>query len=86
MQASRSLCHAEVVAFLASCASEGGGYGGGPGQLAHLAVAYAAVATLVTLGAPEALDSVDRRRMWSFLVAMCRSPAQGGGMHVCAGQ
>lgn len=34
----------------------GGGFGGGPYQLAHLAPTYAAVAALVTLGGEAALD------------------------------
>jgi protein farnesyltransferase subunit beta len=50
----------EVVAFLAACRHPGGGYGGGPGQMAHLAPTYAAVCALLTLGGPAALDSIDR--------------------------
>lgn len=33
----------QVVAFLAKCQHAQGGFGGGPGQLAHLAPTYAAV-------------------------------------------
>lgn len=36
--------------FLLSCQAEGGGFGGGPGQLAHLGTTYAATAALASLG------------------------------------
>lgn len=55
------LCHVlQVVAFLSSCQHPEGGYGGGPGQLAHLAPTYAAVSALLTLGGQEALTSINR--------------------------
>jgi prenyltransferase beta subunit len=54
------LTHTQVVAFLSSCQHPQGGYGGGPGQMAHLAPTYAAVSALVTLGGNEALASIDR--------------------------
>jgi protein farnesyltransferase subunit beta len=47
---------ADIVQFLQRCQDPGGGFGGGPGQLPHLAPSYAAVATLVTLGSHEALE------------------------------
>ena len=50
----------QVVAFLNSCQHPEGGYGGGPGQLAHLAPTYAAVSALLTLGGEDALGSIDR--------------------------
>lgn len=50
----------QVTAFLSSCQHPQGGYGGGPGQLAHLAPTYAAVSALLTLGGQEALGSIDR--------------------------
>ena len=37
-----------------------GGFGGGPGQIAHLAPTYAAVNALVVIGTPDALSIVDR--------------------------
>ena len=48
-------------------------------------MSYAAVATLLTLGTQGALQSIDRKGMWRFLLSMCRSREEGGGMHVCAG-
>jgi protein farnesyltransferase subunit beta len=50
----------QVTAFLSSCQHPEGGYGGGPGQLAHLAPTYAAVSALLTLGGQEALSSINR--------------------------
>ncbi|KAK9804940.1 hypothetical protein WJX73_001089 [Symbiochloris irregularis] len=75
----------DIVAFLQSCQAKGGGYGGGPRQLPHLAPSYAAVASLVTLGDPAALASVDREGMLTFLESMAQDPQQGGGFQVCPG-
>ena len=70
----------DVIHFLKCCQDPRGGYGGGPMQLAHLAPTYAAVAALVTLGSPEALDSIDRPAMFEFLKRMCIPPERGGGI------
>lgn len=45
---------------LRRCQHRGGGFGGGPGQLPHLAPSYAAVNALVILGGPDALAWIDR--------------------------
>jgi protein farnesyltransferase subunit beta len=37
-----------------------GGFGGGPGQISHAAVTYAAVNALATIGTKEAYDLIDR--------------------------
>lgn len=74
-----------IVAFLARCQDAAGGFGGGPGQLPHLAPTYAAIATLVTLGSHEALALIHRSGIWSFLRRMVRPPCQGGGFHLCEG-
>ncbi|KAK3165379.1 hypothetical protein QOZ80_1AG0032430 [Eleusine coracana subsp. coracana] len=50
----------DIVDFLARCQDKDGGYGGGPGQLPHLATTYAAVNTLVTIGSERALSSINR--------------------------
>lgn len=52
---------------------ETGGYGGGPGQLAHLATTYAAVNALVTLSSEDALQSIDRAKLKHFLQSMKKS-------------
>ena len=49
-----------VVQFLSRCQDKNGGFGGGPGQLAHLAPTYAAVLSLCILGTQEAFDCIDR--------------------------
>lgn len=74
---------AAVVGFIARCADPaGGGYCGGPwpGQLAHLAPTYAAVNTLVTIGTPAALASLDRAALRRFLLRM-QQPDGSFAMH-----
>ncbi|KAL6994330.1 protein farnesyltransferase [Sarracenia purpurea var. burkii] len=53
-----------------------GGYGGGPGQLPHLATTYAAVNSLITLGGHKALSSINRGKLYMFLLKM--KDASGG--------
>ena len=74
-----------IAAFLSSCQSPDGGFGGGPQQLPHLAPTYAALAALTELGQPEALAMVDRRGVAAFIERMALSPEQGGGFRVCDG-
>jgi protein farnesyltransferase subunit beta len=47
-----------------------GGFGGGPGQMAHLATTYAAINAFATLRNPEALKKIDRERLCKFLKSM----------------
>lgn len=63
----------------------GGGFGGSPMQIAHLAPSYASVCALVSLGGEEALRAVDRQAMYEFLCRMAISPAQGGGFCIHKG-
>ena len=56
--------------FLELCQSESGGFGGGPGQLAHLATSYAAMHALAILGCgyfQRAYQVVNRSKMMQFL-------------------
>lgn len=53
-----------------------GGYGGGYGQLPHLAGTYATVLSLAITGGFEAYESIDRRSLWHFLGRM--KQADGG--------
>ena len=77
---------AAMAFFLESCQHRKlGGFGGGPGQLPHLATTYAAVSALVTLGTNEALAVIDRPKLMGFLLRMCRGPEQGGGMTMLEG-
>ncbi|KAF3582477.1 hypothetical protein DY000_02033672, partial [Brassica cretica] len=59
-----------AIDFLGRCQGSDGGYGGGPGQLPHLATSYAAVNTLVTLGGEKAFSSINREQMACFLRRM----------------
>ena len=49
-----------VVRFLSKCQNPDGGYGGGPGQISHLAPTYAAVNCLCIIGTNEAFQSINR--------------------------
>lgn len=57
-----------------------GGFGGGPGQLPHLAPTYAAVMALVTMGDAEAMRKIDRPAMLSFLRSL-KQPDGSFAMH-----
>ncbi|KAL5009111.1 hypothetical protein ScPMuIL_014692 [Solemya velum] len=57
----------EVAKFLGKCQSPTGGFGGGPGQYAHLAPTYAAVNALCILGTEEAYAVIDRKTLQTFL-------------------
>ncbi|XP_010435917.1 PREDICTED: protein farnesyltransferase subunit beta-like [Camelina sativa] len=59
-----------AIDFLGRCQGSDGGYGGGPGQLPHLATTYAAVNALVTIGGDKALSSINREKMSCFLRRM----------------
>ncbi|KAL6614555.1 hypothetical protein ACP70R_036825 [Stipagrostis hirtigluma subsp. patula] len=58
----------DIVDFLARCQDKDGGYGGGPGQLPHLATTYAAINTLVTIGSERALSSINRDTLHKFML------------------
>lgn len=69
-----------VIDFLSRCQDPSGGYGGGPGQLPHLATTYAAVNSLITLGGSRSLSSINRDRVHNFLRQM-KQPSGGFRMH-----
>ncbi|XP_038903092.1 protein farnesyltransferase subunit beta [Benincasa hispida] len=69
-----------AIDFLNRCQDPDGGYGGGPGQLPHLATTYAAVNSLVTLGSHKALSSINRHKLYTFLLQM-KQPNGGFRMH-----
>lgn len=81
----RKLTAEQVTTFLSSCQHRGGGYGGGPGQMAHLAPTYAAVSALLTLGGDSAYRSINRAKLWDFLCRMAIPPEQGGGFRMHEG-
>ncbi|KAK9886559.1 hypothetical protein WA026_017486 [Henosepilachna vigintioctopunctata] len=53
--------------FLAKCQNPTGGFGGGPGQISHLAPTYAAVNALIILGTEEAYKVINREKLSDFL-------------------
>lgn len=59
-----------------------GGFGGGNGQTSHVAVSYAAVLALCTVGGREAFEVVDRVKMWRWLSGLKQVD---GGFTVCDG-
>jgi protein farnesyltransferase subunit beta len=63
----------DIIEFLKKCKSPSGGYGGGPGQLPHLAPTYAAVLSLCLIGTKEAYDSIDRDLLQNFLTSLHQS-------------
>ncbi|CAL2045964.1 CBN-FNTB-1 protein [Caenorhabditis brenneri] len=69
-----------IIAFLKSCEHPKGGYGGGPGQLAHLAPTYAAVMCLVSFQKEEALKSINKETLFNFLKT-CKHESGGFYMH-----
>lgn len=70
----------DIVKFIGECAHEEGGYGGGPGQIAHLATTFAAVNSLISATSEEALDSIDRAKLVRFLHRM-KQPDGSFSMH-----
>jgi len=47
-----------------------GGFGGGNGQMSHLAPTYATLLSLAIVGGDEALSVIDRKAMWKWLGAL----------------
>ena len=74
----------DVVQFLSSCQHDSGGFGGGPGQLAHLAPTYAAMSALVTIGTKEAMAVVDvgKLRTWLMRLKTVTTTKREGGEDV----
>ncbi|KRY15527.1 Protein farnesyltransferase subunit beta [Trichinella patagoniensis] len=70
----------KIIAFLKTCQSPTGGFGGGPGQMAHLATTYAAVMALCIVGTEEAYQAIDRPALLSFLNLM-KQPDGSFSMH-----
>ncbi|KAJ8546330.1 hypothetical protein K7X08_018913 [Anisodus acutangulus] len=70
----------DAIDFLTRCQDKDGGYGGGPGQMPHLATSYAAVNSLITLGSPRVLSSINREKLYTFLLRM-KDTSGGFRMH-----
>ncbi|KAI3748081.1 hypothetical protein L6452_10937 [Arctium lappa] len=69
-----------AIDFISRCQDQHGGYGGGPGQMPHLATTYAAVNSLITLGGHRSLGSINRGKIYSFLRRM-KHASGGFSMH-----
>lgn len=79
----------DVTTFRASLAetarsmqNETGGFGGGGGQLSHMATTYAIVLSLALVGGEDTYEVVDRKAMWRWL---CSLKQPDGGFQVCLG-
>ncbi|KAL2505169.1 Protein farnesyltransferase subunit beta [Abeliophyllum distichum] len=70
----------DCIDFLSRCQDSRGGYGGGPGQMPHLATTYAAVNSLITLGGHRSLSSINRRKLYEFFMRM-KDRSGGFRMH-----
>ncbi|EUB57429.1 Protein farnesyltransferase subunit beta [Echinococcus granulosus] len=69
-----------VVNLMRSCQHGGGGFAGGPYQLAHLAPTYGAVNCLASLLSADALDVIDRQALGDWLISL-RQPDGSFVMH-----
>lgn len=59
-----------------------GGFGGGYGQMSHLATSYATVLALMLVGGEESYEAIDRRTMWRWL---CSIKQPDGGFQMAVG-
>lgn len=73
--------HAEdIIDFLSRCQNPTGGFGGGPGQISHLATTYPAVAALAIIGTERAISVVNRQTLRTWLVSL-KDPEGGFKIH-----
>jgi len=70
----------DVADFLGRCQNPDGGFGGGPGQLSHLAPTYGAVNALCCLGTRRAYSVVDREKLAQWMNSL-RLPDGSFVMH-----
>jgi protein farnesyltransferase subunit beta len=56
-----------IIDFLSKCQNSEGGFGGGPGQISHLAPTYAAINALCILGTESAYKVIDREKLVSWM-------------------
>lgn len=72
---------ASLVETARSMQNDTGGFGGGNGQVSHLATTYAVVLALALVGGEEVYEIVDRRALWKWLCSL-KHPAGGFQMAV----
>ncbi|XP_065324792.1 protein farnesyltransferase subunit beta-like isoform X2 [Gordionus sp. m RMFG-2023] len=68
----------KIISFLDRCQAEKGGFGGGPGQIPHLAATYAAISALCTLDNFKAYEIIDRQQG-----LILGRPLQNNGPQIC---
>ncbi|KUI53568.1 Protein farnesyltransferase subunit beta [Cytospora mali] len=64
-----------------SMQNDTGGFGGGNGQMSHLATTYAIVLAMALVGGDDVYEVVDRRALWKWLCTL-KHPAGGFQMAV----
>ncbi len=60
----------KAVQKLRNCLNDDGGFGGGFGQMSHLAPTYAAVNTIAILGIQEGFELINRQKMLGFFMSL----------------
>lgn len=71
-----------AINFLVKCRSKTGGFGGGPGQIAHLATTYAACNALCIIGTAQSYAAIDKPSLLQFLYAVREDRCGAFRMHV----
>lgn len=77
-----SLYRDRLIATVQPIQNATGGFGGGNGQMSHLAPTYAIILALVIAGGQEALDVIDRKAMWRWLGSLKQ---RNGGFQMAVG-
>lgn len=72
----------QVIATAKSMQNPTGGFGGGHGQMSHLATTFAIVLALAIVGGEEAYEVIDRKSMWRWL---CSLKQPDGGVQMVYG-
>lgn len=73
---------ATLIDTARSMQNDTGGFGGGNGQMSHLATTYAMVLALALVGGDSVYEVVDRRAMWKWL---CTLKQPNGGFQMAVG-
>ncbi|KAI9714332.1 MAG: CAAX farnesyltransferase (FTase) subunit beta [Bogoriella megaspora] len=71
-----------LVKTVAPFQNKSGGFGGGHGQMSHIAATYAIVLSLAIVGGEEALNLIDREAMWYWLGSVKQ---KDGGFRIARG-
>lgn len=71
-----------LISTVAPLQNSTGGFGGGHGQMSHLATTYATVLSLAMVGGDDAINAIDRKAMWQWLSRLKQSD---GGFQMSIG-